>query len=82
MPRTAEKPSFITRYPIALVALGVLVCGMGVYILMNRSEKIGELCVDQAYDDPSVTEAVDEDERVRAIETYYQNCIRNFGVGN
>lgn len=77
MPRT-PKPTVIARYPIAFAALAVLVCGFAYYWFINRAGGIGDACVDQALRHPSVIEAPDEDERVRAIETYYQNCIRNF----
>ena len=81
MPRTSPF-AIVSKYPVAFAALAVLVCGMAYVLLPSRTERLGDRCVDQALNDPSVAEAQGEDDRARAIETYYQNCIRNFGVGN
>jgi hypothetical protein len=77
MPRTSPF-AIVARYPIAFAALVVLVCGMAFALLPKRTERLGERCVDQALNDPSVVEAKGEEDRARAIETYYQNCLRNF----
>lgn len=68
--------SWLTIFNILALLLNIFIT----YDFSYRPSHIRQQCIAEAEFDPSATTASDETQRQKFIDTYYQNCLRRFGL--
>ncbi|GEM_PF-1310885 len=76
MPWYRKTESWLTVVNILALLLNIFIT----YGFSYKPSHIREQCIAEAEFTPTATLMSDEMERQKFIDTYYQNCIRRFGI--